>query len=138
MREGGGGEREEEERGREGGRREWGREGGEGGREWGRMIHKLIMDVLQRRKYFATINYSHLIRLSSSHSHSCCGHRCITCEKKGKYMENIYCTVTLWPGVGGAYEIRKARAAAGSIAHAMAGRPPLCHIDIGHVTPSFA
>ena len=32
----------------------------------GRMIRKLIMDVLQRRKYFAT---SHLIRLSLHHTH---------------------------------------------------------------------
>ena len=125
------------------GGREWGREGGEGGREWGRMIHKLIMDVLQRRKYFATINYSHLIRLSSSHSHSCCGHRCITCEKKANYnYRKIFilncCTVTLWPGVGGAYEIRKARADAGSIAHAApwpAGRHYVISIS---VTPSFA
>ena len=56
------------------GRRKYPWRGGEGKgkrerREWGRMIRKLIMDVLQRRKYFSTINYSHLIRLSLHHTH---------------------------------------------------------------------
>ena len=42
--------------------------------------------------------------------------------------------VTLWPGAGGAYEKPARLPVPGlySARRAMAGRPPLCHIDIGH------